>query len=226
MAPENSLAGLREALRYPIDGVEFDLHSTKDEVLVLHHDEHVMTDSGQLVAISRLEYADLKKLYARRRTTLVTLTEAYRLIRKLSPGSEIVLDCKQTGWAKPLAKFLKSEIKKQNEWQKVIILSFWLKPLIEFKNICDQSRCYYLYRRLPFLHLPVSKLHRFEGVGFNYKWVYAPILWSCHWLGLKTYYYTVNDLRYAKRYKKLDLNYLATDRPDLINHKTLEDIKS
>ena len=44
--PENTIAALREAARIPVYGVEFDVHMTKDDELVIIHDEKINRTSN------------------------------------------------------------------------------------------------------------------------------------------------------------------------------------
>ena len=39
--PENTMLAFRKAVEVGTDGIELDVHATKDGVLVVHHDERV-----------------------------------------------------------------------------------------------------------------------------------------------------------------------------------------
>lgn len=43
--PENTMAAFRHALRMDVDGIELDLHLTRDGTLVVHHDERLKADA-------------------------------------------------------------------------------------------------------------------------------------------------------------------------------------
>lgn len=58
--PENTLSAFKEAARLPIFGVEFDVHMTKDEELVIIHDEKINRTSNGKGFIKDMTLAELK----------------------------------------------------------------------------------------------------------------------------------------------------------------------
>lgn len=61
IAPENSLSGFRKAIELGIDGVELDVHMTKDKKLVVLHDSNIKRISGTDGNIGDFTYKELKK---------------------------------------------------------------------------------------------------------------------------------------------------------------------
>jgi len=61
-APENTLEAFKIALELGARNFEFDVHRTKDGVLVVHHDYGLPDENGTEVKISELNYAELSKL--------------------------------------------------------------------------------------------------------------------------------------------------------------------
>jgi glycerophosphoryl diester phosphodiesterase len=62
-APENSLASIQQALDAGIDIEEVDVNTTKDEILVLMHDNLVDRTTNAKGYVSDYTYLELKKLY-------------------------------------------------------------------------------------------------------------------------------------------------------------------
>ena len=60
-APENTLKAFRLAVEMGSKDFEFDVHRTKDGILVVHHDYDLKHTAGQDVKIADLDYAELKK---------------------------------------------------------------------------------------------------------------------------------------------------------------------
>lgn len=50
--PENSLPAIRRALELGADGIEIDVHATRDGIVVLHHDPEVHLPGGDRLAIA------------------------------------------------------------------------------------------------------------------------------------------------------------------------------
>ena len=61
-APENTLSAFRQALKYPIAGIEFDVQMSKDGMLVIHHDETLHTLTGGSQRMADVDWNFLKQL--------------------------------------------------------------------------------------------------------------------------------------------------------------------
>jgi len=61
-APENTLAAINRAWELGADGVEVDVHLTKDDVPVLIHDPDTKRVAGTKMVVERNTYEDLSKL--------------------------------------------------------------------------------------------------------------------------------------------------------------------
>jgi glycerophosphoryl diester phosphodiesterase len=57
--PENTMSGFVRALELRVDGIELDVHATRDGVLVVHHDEVVRSIDAEGGTIARLRWAQL-----------------------------------------------------------------------------------------------------------------------------------------------------------------------
>jgi len=61
IVPENSLSGFKKAVELGIDGVELDVHLTKDGKLVVIHDMDLKRLTGIKIPIKQLTFKELKK---------------------------------------------------------------------------------------------------------------------------------------------------------------------
>ncbi len=61
-APENTAPAFRLALSQGVDGIEFDLQLSKDEVVVLHHDRTLQRIAGHKRRVSDLSYDELLQM--------------------------------------------------------------------------------------------------------------------------------------------------------------------
>lgn len=62
--PENTMAAFKAALQHPVDGIEFDVHMTKDGHVVVMHDEKVDRTTNGKGYIKDMTLEQLKKLDA------------------------------------------------------------------------------------------------------------------------------------------------------------------
>jgi glycerophosphoryl diester phosphodiesterase len=83
--PENTLPSFLRALELEADGIELDVHCTKDRVVVVHHDEipRATPPSGQLAGrrIDSLTFDELQGFSVRGLALISTLAEALAVIK-------------------------------------------------------------------------------------------------------------------------------------------------
>lgn len=65
-APENTMAAMRLAARYPVPGVEFDVRLTKDSIPILMHDDSFKRTTGFRAKVAETPYAISQALNAAR----------------------------------------------------------------------------------------------------------------------------------------------------------------
>jgi glycerophosphoryl diester phosphodiesterase len=85
--PENTLPGFRRALELGIEGIELDVHLSKDGVPVVIHDETVDRTTNGKGAVADLTVAELRALDAGDGEHVPTLAEVLDLV-----GDELVVD--------------------------------------------------------------------------------------------------------------------------------------
>lgn len=99
--PENTLPAFAEAVRIGADGIELDIHLTKDEQIVVIHDEEVdrTTDGKGLVREKTL--AEIKKLNAGKwfntefqATKVPTLKEVLHLFWEMNYRGTVMIEIK------------------------------------------------------------------------------------------------------------------------------------
>ena len=61
IAPENSLSGFKKAVELRIDGIELDVHLTKDRKLIVIHDMDLQRLAGLKIPIKQLTFKELKE---------------------------------------------------------------------------------------------------------------------------------------------------------------------
>lgn len=82
---ENSLAAFREALRLGADGVELDVHSTRDGGLIVHHDPEI----PGLGAIAKSSLASVRSALLPNGERVPTLSEALEAIAPAETWIEV-----------------------------------------------------------------------------------------------------------------------------------------
>ena len=78
--PENSIAGFSYALENNVDGLEFDVHLTKDQVPVIMHDEHVDRTTNGSGLINDFTFNELRHFRLANQESIPTLAEFLALV--------------------------------------------------------------------------------------------------------------------------------------------------
>lgn len=78
--PENSLAGFRYALAHGIEGLEFDVHLTRDQVPMIMHDEKINRTTDGKGFIQDYSLAELRQFHLKNGESIPTLDELLTLV--------------------------------------------------------------------------------------------------------------------------------------------------
>jgi len=205
---QNSITSLKLADKIGCYGSEFDVHLTKDGVIVVHHDQNV----GK-IDIQTSTYKALKKERLRNGEKIPTL-EQY-----LDAGKD--LSCK-----------LVLEIKKQKVQSHEDSLVRQCVDLVKSKGLIDRivwisfsgKACELLHQLLPDAHIQyllgdwdpkTIKAKGLSGIDYEQKVIALHPEWikECHDLGLVVNVWTVNDLNTINQFIKAGVDFITTNAP-------------
>ena len=226
-APENTLAAFRLAVEMGSKDFEFDVHRTKDGVLVVHHDFSLKPTAGQGVKIAGLTYAELAKYNVafnfRRYKTLQYVPRLEEVIDIIGPAAELLnFEVKNDGNVYPgieekLLAFLHS---RPGLFEKALVSSFDGGTLKRLRALSPELKLAYLGHGLSaMLLLPALKKAKAIGaVNFHmalrlaFKMNVARIKKA----GFKVWVYTVNEKKDAERMKEIGVDGIFTNFPDIM----------
>lgn len=205
---QNSITSLKLADKIGCYGSEFDVHLTKDGVIVVHHDQNV----GK-IDIQTSTYKALKKERLRNGEKIPTL-EQY-----LDAGKD--LSCK-----------LVLEIKRQMVQSHEDSLVRQCVDLVKSKGLTDRivwisfsgKACELLHQLLPDAHIQyllgdwdpkTIKAKGLSGIDYEQKVLALHPEWikECHDLGLVVNVWTVNDLNTINQFIKAGVDFITTNAP-------------
>jgi glycerophosphoryl diester phosphodiesterase len=91
--PENTLAAFKTAFARGADAVELDVHSTRDGVVVVHHDPTLGPEFGSASGggIAELDWATIAAASSSSKTRIPTLAEVFAIVR---PGGRVYVEIK------------------------------------------------------------------------------------------------------------------------------------
>lgn len=207
LAPENTIASFRKALEYNVDGIEFDLHVTKDNIVVVHHDPEVVDPNGDKHVIAKCSYNELKQ----HKQDMPTFEE---LLEDIGHKVTLYVEIKPGVRTAPIVKIIKAYLDKGWRPEYFHFLSFSEEILLELRN------------QLPDIPRMVSE--KWSGVRaarrakrvdttyilMNQKWLWWGFISMISRSGNHLSTYTLDDPVKARRWAKRGLYAVFTDYPD------------
>lgn len=121
--PENTLLAFQEAVKSGVDMIEFDLRLTKDQTVVVIHDETVDRTTDGVGKVSDFTLKELKELNAGMGETIPTLEE---LCTFLQPHSDLLfnVEIKPDKLAKTVTDYAIEILKKFDMLERCVFTSF------------------------------------------------------------------------------------------------------
>ncbi|MDO8591628.1 MAG: glycerophosphodiester phosphodiesterase [bacterium] len=204
---ENTLESIKKALDLGVDGVEFDVWTTKDGVPVLHHDENLVRMTGENKRIPEISWDELKKIRTRDGKNIPTAQEAIELI---GDKSFIFFEVKDRTLTPAVLRLLKD-----NKNKVYTVTSFEWPVLVELKKAMPDLQLYPATSSHPFKAISFAHRHKFHGVNIKYFWISPFTFWLTRHYGLKFKLYTVNNPLFVRllRALRLDVDFM-TDFPN------------
>ena len=225
-APENTLPAFEKAVDIGADGVELDIHLSRDGRLVVIHDEMLDRTTNGHGFVKDFTLAELKKLDASKTMTnsgfrnlrIPTLGEVYELLA----DTELLVnvEVKNSIFLYPgiLEKALEAEAK-YGMSGRVLYSSFNHYAMQELKRISPQSKTGLLYSRMPSAAIIMGTamaanadaLHPFFPCIANTPCMIP----KCRKNGIAVNTWTVDEPEYIRAMLMLGVDSVITNKPDV-----------
>ena len=226
-APENTLKAFALALEMGSKDFEFDVHQTRDGILVVHHDLDLGHTALRKDRIADLTYAELKKINVAKH---FKMDAAFQRVPRLEEVIDVIgtraawlnFEVKNDrniypGIEEKVLAFLKS---KPGLFQKSVVSSFDHGTLKRFRERSPELKLAYLGHGLSaVLLLPALKKARALGaVNFHMalKLAFKINVSRIKKAGFRVCVYTVNKKKDALRMKKIGVDGIFTNYPDIL----------
>lgn len=232
-APENTLKAFALAVEMGSRDFEFDVHQTKDGLLVVHHDFDLKRTAGKDVFIRDLTYAELKKINV---AAHFKRDPAFQPVPRLEEVMELI---------EPPAAWLNFEVKNDNNvypgieekllaflrskpglFEKTVVSSFDHGTLKRFRELSPELKLAYLGHGLSaMLLLPAIKKAKAVGaVNFHMalRLAFKLNVGRIKKAGFRVCIYTVNAKKDALRMKEIGVDGIFSNHPDILGKWTLK----
>ena len=137
IAPENTLKSFQKAIELKADYIEFDIHRTLDDKIVIIHDANTINTTGFSGDIRGMKLSDIKKLDAGEGEKIPTLEELIKLAKN---KIKLQVEVKAPGLENQLVDLLR-----ENDLiESSIVSSFDIKELLKINKIEPRLKLGYL----------------------------------------------------------------------------------
>ena len=211
--PQNSIASLKKAIELKCFGTEFDVHLTKDEIVVVNHDADFFG-----LNIETTNYNDLLVKQLENGEKLPTLNDFY------SEGlnqteTKLILEVKTseiggTNRTKLLIDVIVNGLPTKANPENLEFILFDFDSAVYLKNKLPDFYVHYLEGDKTADEILKSGLN---GMDYNYNLLLADknIIKDFKNFNLKTNSWTVNNLDIAKEFISQEIDCITTDYPQL-----------
>lgn len=176
LAPENSLLGIEKSIEAGADYVECDVWLTKDNKLVLCHDDTLLRISGNPTKVRDMKLKDLNMIATHQGQPIATLKEALESAGR----TPLIIEGKGQDWAEPLVKLLSS-----HKGPEPKVISYNERELVAFSELMPHIEVYANEDDKPIEAIHMAIKFRLTGISFA-STLYAPwVYWLARRAGLQ-----------------------------------------
>lgn len=230
LAPENTLASFKNAIRLGADMIEIDIHLSKDSEIIVIHDDSLNRTTNGTGNIKDLTLEEIKKYDAGswfgenfKNEKVPTLAETFKTI---NGKAKLLIEIKDGDEKYPgLEKKLVESIKKHKVSDWVIIQSFNKSSILRIKKINPKLVTYYLMGgNFDDFYSEVSaKIEngetiekKFNGIAPHHSLLDKQKVKLLHNAGFGVFTFTVNKVEQMNEMIDIKVDGIITDIPDVL----------
>jgi glycerophosphoryl diester phosphodiesterase len=223
MAPENTLSAFKKAIELNADYFELDVRTSKDDSLIIMHDETVNRTTNDTGKVNNLTFSDLKKMDAGFwfnirfiNERIPTLFEALSLVKNTKSNIGICVHINES--KDYVVSLVVNLIKKMQMEEQVIISSFEYNRLAFSKQIAPEIKTLWL---LPD-YLNQELIKKASEININILGVRPEdnvakeMINASHIMNMNVWKWTVDDITEMRNFINLGIDGIITDNPQLL----------
>lgn len=220
--PENTLLAFKEAIKAGAGGIELDVHKTKDNKLVVIHDEDIERTFLGRGLVKDFTLQELKTFKCRRilfkdnpECLIPSLEELLDMIKESNIIINIELKTDEIHY-KDIEQDVIKLINKYNLKNKVLLSSFNFASIKLCKKIDSSIKTALLYYKPIENIIEVAKSLKVDAIHPYIEVVTEELIKEAHDNKLKVNIYTVNDPKIMRKFISVKADGLFTDDPALL----------
>ncbi len=223
--PENTLASFQLAYQQGADGIETDIHLSKDNTPVLIHDETINRVTNQKGSIKQLTYHELSTLdigswfsplYKNERIMSLANFLQWAKNKQLTLNLELKTNkVKYPG----IEALVYQQVVDLNMLDRVIFSSFNQTSLEKLAQLNSETARSFLAKRHSSRVFKLSQQQNLTGVHLKRRFINPIMIKKYHAINKYVGVYTVNHPTEMRRLFRAKCDMIITDRPDLAIEK-------
>ncbi len=211
MAPENTKASFEAALQNKVGGIEFDVRTTKDRIVIVVHDEFFKNASVKL-NVAQSDYITIQQAFP----DVLTLAEALSFI---DCRVSVIIEIKPHSYISPILKDIEHALRSGWREENIAVSSFSFSILQNIRRVLPDIRIIVNERWSSLRATRRAKRLQTNYITMNQRWLWGGFIRSMVHSGYELSAYTINNPALARRWEKLGLYAIITDYPDRFNTK-------
>ncbi|MCQ2479658.1 MAG: glycerophosphodiester phosphodiesterase [Clostridia bacterium] len=229
--PENTMLAFKKAIEAGADGIELDVHFTKDKELVIIHDETIDRTTDGTGEVESFTYEELSKFNAYGRfegqfdfQKIPTLREYFELVK---PVEGFITNIELKTGINEYPGIEEAVLKLIDEFSlrdRIIISSFNHFSVMRFKAIAPDMQCGFLEESRIIDFGAYAKKYNVEFVHPLYKCLTEDVFEEIYSNGIGINTWTVNDEESVRFLVKNNVNAVIGNFPDMTD-KVLKELK-
>ncbi|MGQ9514190.1 MAG: glycerophosphodiester phosphodiesterase [Thermoproteota archaeon] len=207
--PENTMKSIERAIGLGSNIVEIDLRSTRDNHVVLIHDEFVDRTTNGHGKVRDLTLNQLRTLDAGVGEKIPVLTEVFDRFKM----SDIVfmLDIVETGFEQQVV-----DLVKRFNFERRTIFSGAHAPLISIKSIDPKLKIAPSFDKASREGVDIAKRMGAEMYNCNYRSISKEVVEEAHRAGLDVIVWVVNEVDSMRRMIEMGVDGITTNYPEVL----------
>jgi len=211
--PENTLRAFKRAIDMGAPMIELDVHICKTGQIVVVHDGFIDTPKK---AISDLTWDELQRYDMGKGERIPLLSQVFDLVDK-----RIIINVELKGahTAKPVAELIAQYIH-DKKWSpdNFLITSFNHYWVHEFHAYVPSVKTGILFECNPIGYAQMAIDANAQYAVMHYQWLTQEFVADADAHGIQVFVYTVNDKLVAEQLKKLNVDGIISNYPDILSH--------
>jgi len=208
-APENTVSSVKKAIAEGADAVEIDVHKTKDNQIVVIHDDKVDRTTNGKGYIKDFTLSELKKLKINNNEKIPLLQE---IINITKGKAKLIIEIKVKNIEKDVVKLVENN----NLVNNIYLISFHHKIVKNIKKINKKIKTGVLFVGNPINVSELAKNAEADALFIGYEHVDKDLVKDVHKNNLKVFVWNIDTIEDLKEILSLNIDGIGTNKPKLL----------